>query len=241
MAWHRRRLPFMCVLLNMLAAAVILAGPAAAQEAADPLPSWAEGPARQAVLDVIAAVTDADGPDFVAPEDRIATFDNDGTLWVEKPTYVQATLMFERLRRIAPQHPEWRSQEPFRAVLDNDREALARLTPKDVLTLAGAAYGGLTQEEFDSETADAFVVLAGGPGTWEEFWEVAVERQIGTHHRPLALINTDGFYDGFLEQTRRGHAEGFLYGPPEELYTVVADAAAAVALIETSQAAEAVE
>ena len=81
------------------------------------------------------------------------------------------------------------------------------------------------------DRAHAYCVLPGGPGTWEEFWEVAVERQIGTHHRPLALVNTDGFYDGFIQQAHRGHAEGMLYGPIKELFTVVADADSAADLI----------
>jgi phosphoglycolate phosphatase-like HAD superfamily hydrolase len=198
----------------MLAAAVILAGPAAAQEAADPLPSWAEGPARQAVLDVIAAVTDADGPDFVAPEDRIATFDNDGTLWVEKPTYVQATLMFERLRRIAPQHPEWRSQEPFRAVLDNDSEALARLTPKDVLTLAGAAYGGLTQEEFDRDTADA-LATARHPRFGRPYTELVYQPMLEL----MDLLRDNGFHVFIVS----GGGRDFIRAFSEDVYGVARD------------------
>jgi phosphoglycolate phosphatase-like HAD superfamily hydrolase len=155
MAWHRPRLPLVVLLAVVLVALAVLSGRAAAQQADDPLPSWSDGPARQAILDFVANVTDADGPGFIPPEGRIATFDNDGTLWVEKPTYVQVTLMFDRLHRIAPDHPEWRAQDPFRAVLDNDQEALSRLTPQDVLTLAGAAYGGQTMDTFYSDVADA--------------------------------------------------------------------------------------
>jgi uncharacterized protein (TIGR00730 family) len=71
----------------------------------------------------------------------------------------------------------------------------------------------------------AFITLAGGPGTWEEFWEVLVERQIESHRKPLILVNTDGYYDGFLQQFERARSEGFLYGPPEDLVTVVEDVA----------------
>jgi phosphoserine phosphatase len=156
MIWHwPSRLHQSVFLAVVLLALFVSPGRVAAQDADDPLPSWAEGPARQAVLDFVATVTDPDGPGFVPPEDRIATFDNDGTLWVERPTYVQVTLMFDRLRRMAPDNPKWRSLESFRAVLDNDREALSQLTPQDVLTLAGAAYGGQTIEGFERDVADA--------------------------------------------------------------------------------------
>jgi len=155
MAWHRPRLPLGVLLSVTLVAPAVPTNRAAAQEAADPLASWTDGPARQAILDVVADVTDADGPGSIPPEDRIATFDNDGTLWVEKPTYVQAALMVDRLRRIAADHPDWRSQDPFRAVLEDDHEALSQLTPQDVLTLAGAAYGGQTMESFYGDVADA--------------------------------------------------------------------------------------
>ncbi|MFW5751565.1 MAG: TIGR00730 family Rossman fold protein [Planctomycetota bacterium] len=85
---------------------------------------------------------------------------------------------------------------------------------------------------------DAYLVLPGGPGTWEEFWEVAVERQVGTHQRPLILINHQGFYDGFLAQSRRAHAQGFLYGAVEELFAVASDAEAALALLHHDDAPE---
>jgi hypothetical protein len=80
--------------------------------------------------------------------------------------------------------------------------------------------------------ADAFIALPGGPGTWEELWEVAVERQIAVHRKPLLLVNCRDFYAGFLAQLRRGHADGLLYGEPEQLVTTVADAAAALALLD---------
>jgi len=82
------------------------------------------------------------------------------------------------------------------------------------------------------ERVDGYLVLPGGPGTWEEFWEVAVERQIGTHARPVVLLNTDGFYDGFLTQVARAEREGFLYGPVDGLFAVARDPVEAVEAVE---------
>ena len=91
-----------------------------AQTPANPLASWNDGPAKQAVLDFVRATTDQASNNFVTPEDRIATFDQDGTLWVEHPGYGQAMFALDRARELALQHPEWQNQEPFKSVLSND-------------------------------------------------------------------------------------------------------------------------
>ena len=93
----------------------------------DSLDSWNEGPAKAAILDFVRATTDPSSKDFVPPEDRVATFDQDGTLWVEHPLYTQALFALDRIRALAPQHPEWQSQEPFRAVLSNDQAAIGEI------------------------------------------------------------------------------------------------------------------
>ena len=85
--------------------------------AVDPLSSWNEGPARKAILEFVAAVTDQNGKDYVEPAERIAVFDNDGTLWVEYPMYTQALFAFDRVKALAPQHPEWKTTQPFKGVL----------------------------------------------------------------------------------------------------------------------------
>jgi hypothetical protein len=94
------------------------------QAADDPLPSWNDGAARSAIVEFVEAVTTEGGAEFVAPDERIATFDNDGTLWVEQPYYTQLAFALDRIRELAPEHPEWREQQPFKAVLENDLEAL---------------------------------------------------------------------------------------------------------------------
>jgi hypothetical protein len=96
-----------------------------------PLPSWNEGPAKEAILRFVHATTDPSSKDFVATADRIATFDQDGTLWVEHPVYSQAMFALDRVHALAPQHPDWRNREPFSAVLANDQAALGRFCEGD--------------------------------------------------------------------------------------------------------------
>src|SRR5215211_2683529 len=97
---------------------------ALAQTQADRLPSWNDGPVKSSIVDFVTRVTTQGGPDFVPVEQRIATFDNDGTLWVEQPMYVQFAFVLDRVKALAPLHPEWKDKQPFQAVLDGDMRAL---------------------------------------------------------------------------------------------------------------------
>lgn len=121
--------------------------PAIAQ-GTDPLPSWNDGPAKQSVLDFVGKVTKEDGPDYVKPADRIATFDNDGTLWVEHPLYTQGVFALDRVRALAPSHPEWKDTEPFKTILSSDPEAAATLTEGDWAKIIGVSHSGMSTEAF---------------------------------------------------------------------------------------------
>jgi phosphoserine phosphatase len=132
---------------SWLAAAAVAALPAAAQ-AADPLPSWHAGPAKQRIVAFVKAVTQQGGPDYVAPEDRIAVFDNDGTLWSEQPVYFQLAFALDRVKALAPSHPEWADRQPFRAALDGDVKALAEAGERGLIELVMATHAGATSEEF---------------------------------------------------------------------------------------------
>jgi phosphoglycolate phosphatase-like HAD superfamily hydrolase len=121
---------------------------AAAAQADDPLPSWNDGAAKTAIVDFVKAVTTEGGADFVPPEDRIATFDQDGTLWVEHPLYTQAMFALDRVVELAPEHPEWKTKKPFKAVLTRDREAIARFGEGDWAEIIGATHAGMTTEQF---------------------------------------------------------------------------------------------
>mgnify|MGYP002713128225 CR=1 FL=1 len=115
---------------------------------ADPLPSWAEGPTKHAILDFVQATTDPTNKDYIVPEDRIAVFDNDGTLWSEKPVYFQLIFILDRLKVLARDHPEWQSQEPFRSALAGDFEAVAKQGERALLQLISATHSGMTTDEF---------------------------------------------------------------------------------------------
>jgi phosphoserine phosphatase len=134
-------------------AALGLAAPPARARAADPQPSWREGPRRRALLDFVSAVTTQGGPDFVPPAARIAVFDNDGTLWVEQPVYTQLLFVLDRLRALAPANPAWREDPLFRAALDGDLHGAAAGGAAGLLRLAGAAQAGTTPEAFQGLVA----------------------------------------------------------------------------------------
>ncbi|MGA8691924.1 MAG: HAD family hydrolase [Methyloceanibacter sp.] len=124
---------------------------APAQTDADVLPSWNDGPAKQAIIAFVEATTDKSSPKFVKPEDRIATFDQDGTLWVEHPMYTFMTYALERVPVLAKAKPELSNIEPFKTVLSGDRDAIAKLTTPDLEKILAAALTGMTVDEFQTE------------------------------------------------------------------------------------------
>ncbi len=121
------------------------------QAARDPLPSWNDGPAKQAIVDFVRATTAKGSPKFVPPAKRIATFDQDGTLWVEHPAYSQLMYCLDRVHALAAEKPELKDVEPFKTVLSGDREAIAKLTMPDLEKIAVATLTGMTTEQFQAE------------------------------------------------------------------------------------------
>lgn len=122
--------------------------PAVAAAPSAGLPSWTAGPAKAAIVSFVESVVTPGSPAFVPPGERIAVFDNDGTLWSEQPMYVQLAFALDRARALAPAHPEWRTREPFRSVLAGDARGLAASGEKGVLDLVAATHAGMTGEEF---------------------------------------------------------------------------------------------
>lgn len=116
----------------------------------DPLPSWNAGTTKQAILDFVAAVTEEGGAQFVPMAERIATFDNDGTLWVEQPNYTQAFFALESITTLAPQHPEWQEQQPYKTVLAGDSAAMAKFTEHDFAAILAATHAGMTTNQFNT-------------------------------------------------------------------------------------------
>jgi phosphoglycolate phosphatase-like HAD superfamily hydrolase len=129
---------------------VALLGIANAQAQTDPLPSWNDGPAKRAILSFVKDTTTKSSPKFVQPKDRIATFDQDGTLWTEHPLYGQAMFALDRLGKLAPQHPEWKTTEPFKSVLTGDHEAMGKFTEKDWMEIIAVTHAGMGTEEFQA-------------------------------------------------------------------------------------------
>ncbi|MET1070099.1 MAG: HAD family hydrolase [Pseudomonas prosekii] len=134
-----------------LALLLTLALPLLAQ-ANEPLPSWHDGAAKKSIIEFVQAVTDQSSKDFVKPAERIAVFDNDGTLWSEQPAYFELLFAFDEVKRNAPQHPEWKTTQPFKAVLENDHQALAAAGMEGLLKIFGATHTGMTTEAFDDYT-----------------------------------------------------------------------------------------
>lgn len=119
-----------------------------AQAQTDPLPSWNDGPAKKSITDFVQRVTTQGSADFVTPELRIATFDNDGTLWTEQPFYFQLAFAFDRMEALAPQHPEWKTEQPFKALLEHDMKGLADAGEKGLLEVVAVTHSGMSVEEF---------------------------------------------------------------------------------------------
>jgi len=131
--------------------------PASVQQASaqpGPLPSWNDGAAKKSVIEFVAKVTKKGGPEFVPPMERIAVFDNDGTLWAEQPFYFQGLFVFDRVRALAPQHPEWKDKQPFKAAIENDMKTLAAGGLQGLIELVMGTHAGMTTEEFECTVKD---------------------------------------------------------------------------------------
>lgn len=153
-----------------------------------PLSSWNEGPARAAITDFVAAVTDPGGPNFVPPAERIAVFDNDGTLWAEQPAYFQLLFAIDRVRALVPEHPEWATRQPFAAVLANDMAALAAGGEHALMELIMATHAGMTTEDFSAVVA-GWLETARHPGTGRAYTEMVYQPMLEL----LAFLRANGF------------------------------------------------
>lgn len=147
----RRAVISSLALLPVLSEALQVGSAAAQPSRAGALPSWNDGPVKQAIIDFVQATTDQANPKFVPPEDRIATFDQDGTLWVEHPLYTQVVYCLERVPAVVAQNPELKNREPFKTVLSGDREAMAKLSMRDLEEILVATLTGMPVEVFEAE------------------------------------------------------------------------------------------
>ncbi|TRZ45032.1 HAD family hydrolase [Robertkochia solimangrovi] len=141
------------------------------QEMVDPLPSWNEGAAKSAIIDFVTKTTTNGSSDFVPEKDRIACFDNDGTLWTEQPLYFQFIFAIDRIKAMAPDHPEWKSEQPFKAIMEGDMETVLAGGMKSVLSILGTTHAGMTTDEFNKTVAD-WIATATHPKTGKHYDEM---------------------------------------------------------------------
>jgi phosphoserine phosphatase len=200
-------------MIRPLLALFLLAG---ATQAADPLPSWREGTAKQAIIAFVAAVTTEGGPGYVAPAERIATFDNDGTLWAEQPLYVQLFFAIDRVKALTPQHPEWKDAQPFAAVLAGDTAAALAGGERALLELLMATHAGMTTEEFQAIVA-AWLATARHPVSKRPYTEMVYQPMLEV----LAYLRANGFRTWIVSgggvEFMRPWAERVYGIPPEQV------------------------
>jgi phosphoglycolate phosphatase-like HAD superfamily hydrolase len=165
-----------------------LAMTATIAHAADSLPSWNDGAAKKSIVEFVEKVTKESGSDFVPPAERIAVFDNDGTLWAEQPIYFQIAFALDRVKALAPQHPEWKSKEPFASLLKGDvKGALAGGEPT-IFQIVMVTHAGMTTEEFQKLVKD-WVATAKHPTTKRLYTEMAYQPMLEL----LAYLRANGF------------------------------------------------
>ena len=165
------------------------APPASASAAStDPLPSWNEGAAKQSIVDFVSRVTRQGGPGFVPPPERIATFDNDGTLWSEQPLYFQFLFALDRVKALAAQHPDWKKKQPFKGVLEGDTKAVMSSGERGLLELMAATHAGNTTEEFERIVSD-WIATARHPKFNRPYTEMVYQPMLEV----LAYFRANGF------------------------------------------------
>jgi phosphoglycolate phosphatase-like HAD superfamily hydrolase len=173
---------------SALVALVALAVLNAASAQTDPLPSWNDGPAKARIVGFVQAVTEQGGKDYVPPADRIAVFDNDGCLWSEQPAYFQLLFAIDRVKALAPKHPEWKTKQPFKAVLEGDMNTLAASGEKGLLELVMATHANLTSDEFAQIVKD-WLATARHPKFKRPYTELVYQPMLEL----LAYLRANGF------------------------------------------------
>jgi len=156
--------------------------------AADPLPSWNDGPAKQAITTFVEKVTKAGSPDLVPPAERIAVFDNDGTLWCEQPMYFQLLFALDRVKALAPQHPEWKTKQPFASLLKGDVKAALAGGERAMLEIVMATHAGMTTAEFEQTVKD-WLPTAKHPKFKRPYTEMVYQPMLEL----LAYLRANGF------------------------------------------------
>jgi phosphoglycolate phosphatase-like HAD superfamily hydrolase len=180
----------------------------------DPLPSWNEGPAKSAIMDFVQRVTSEESPDYVPLAERIAVFDNDGSLWSEQPAYFQLLFAIDRVKALAPEHPEWRTTQPFKAVIEDNMRALVRSGKKGLIELVMASHAGMTTDEF-SDIVREWITTARHPTTDRLYTEMVYQPMLEL----LDYLRANGFKTYIVS----GGGIAFLRVFAEEVYGIPAE------------------
>jgi hypothetical protein len=192
---------------------VVLAGTAVAD---DPLPSWNEGAAKHSIMDFVKRVTTPAAEDFLPEARRVAVFDNDGTLWAEQPAYFQLLFAMDRVRALAPKHPKWKDEQPFKAALDKDLSALAEAGEHGLLELVMATHAGMTTDEFAGVVRD-WLRTARHPATGRPYTAMVYQPMLEL----LAYLRENGFKTFIVSgggiEFMRVFAEEVYGVPPEQV------------------------
>ena len=173
---------------NTLALLAIVTAGLTTAYAQDPLSSWNDGPTKQAIVAFVAKVSKEGSPDFVPPAERIATFDNDGTLWCEQPMYFQLFFALDRVKTLAPQHPEWKTKEPFASLLKGDVKGALAGGEHAILEIIVATHAGMTTAEFEKIVAD-WIATAKHPKFKRPYTECIYQPMVEL----LAYLRANGF------------------------------------------------
>jgi phosphoglycolate phosphatase-like HAD superfamily hydrolase len=196
--------------------AFALALTATAVSAADPLPSWNDGPAKKAIITFVTKVTKQGSPDFVPVAERIATFDNDGCLWAEQPMYFQLLFSLDRVKALGPQHPEWSTTEPFASLLKGDVKGALAGGEKAMLDIVMAAHAGMSTQEFEQIVKD-WISTAKHPKTERLYTEMVYQPMLEL----LAYLRAHGFktfiVSGGVVEFMRPWVERVYGIPPEQV------------------------
>jgi hypothetical protein len=197
-------------------AAAIIASLTSSAFAGDPLPSWNDGAARQQILAFVDRVTNKNSPDFVAEAERIATFDNDGCLWAEQPIYFQLAFALDRVKALAPQHPEWNEKEPFASLLKGDVKGVLAGGEPAIAEIVMASHAGMTSEEFEKIVTD-WTSTAKHPKTGRLYTEMVYQPMLEL----LAYLRASGFKTFIVSgggiEFMRPWAEKVYGIPPEQV------------------------
>jgi phosphoglycolate phosphatase-like HAD superfamily hydrolase len=219
-----RNVPMLCLVatvsrrgaLTAMLAASFCGLTGAAAQAPDPLPSWNDGAAKSSITDFVSRVTTPGGADFVPVDQRIATFDNDGTLWAEQPIYFQVQFALDRVKLLAPRHPEWKTKPPFKFVLTGDVKALAAAGEKALFEILRVTHTGMTTEDFAKDVT-AWITTARHPRFDRLYTDLVYQPMLEL----LAYLRVNGFktfiVSGGTIEFMRAWTERVYGIPPEQV------------------------